>query len=318
MVTADWKIGFKPAGARNSWYVVRTVGTAVDTVVNNWTNSTTDENFPVVNGDPVAAPELSARAAGQRRLRGHRGWQPDRARGRGSRHDLVRWAAVATPPATSAERFPLAARHPTWRSASPAGSPGQKAYRYVRKSPATGTVYEYQDYVRVPFTVFDTDTNQQLNAAFLESEATANGQWDPSDAGNGGREVIWVLGSLYSGNTADPFYELPANSDLLGATLDLRYEFYSRRLDPTAVIDAGDKVQFITSLPATPNDVYTFSTTAPNAFKPDAGEGRAGTGAGRAESLLRALDVRAEPLQSGAQVHAPAGALHDPAVQPGG
>ena len=47
--------------------------------------------------------------------------------------------------------------------------------------------YYYTDYVDVPFTVFDLDANKQKNAGFLESQATANGQWDPSSAGNGGR-----------------------------------------------------------------------------------------------------------------------------------
>jgi hypothetical protein len=147
------------------------------------------------------------------------------------------------------------------------GIPGQKAYRYVRKTPPSGTIYEFQDYVDVPFTVYNLDTNQQKNAAFLESEATANGQWDPSDAGNGGREVIWVMGSNYSGATPDTAYtDNPTRQDLLKGHIDLRYEVYPRRVDPSAVIDMGDKIEFITSIPGKANDFFTFSTTPPGSF----------------------------------------------------
>jgi len=128
----------------------------------------------------------------------------------------------------------------------------------------------------VPFTVFDLDANQQKNAAFLESEATANGQWDPSDAGNGGRECVWVMSGNYSGTTPDPFFLAAANKDLLSATLPLRYEFFSRRTDPAAVIDAGDKVEFVASIPAEPTDQYTFSTTAPNTFNAALAKGELG------------------------------------------
>jgi hypothetical protein len=272
MVAADWKVGFKPDGPGTSWYVTRKTGAVEDTVVNNWTNSTTDENFPVVNGIQIRLLSYPSGTLGNVAYVDTAGFNPAALVGvdRGltwfdggggyAASDLGGTIAAGTPAPNTEIRFTGALV-------------GQKAYRYVRKTPATGTIYEFQDYVDVPFTVFDKDANQQKNAAFLESEATANGQWDPSDAGNGGREVVWVLGSNYSGNTPDPFYQDPLNSDLLGATLDLRYEFFPRRTDPAAVIDAGDKVEFVTSIPAQPTDQYTFSTTAPNTFDANLAKG---------------------------------------------
>jgi hypothetical protein len=130
--------------------------------------------------------------------------------------------------------------------------------RYVRTLDNTGALvgYLFQDYVDVPFTVFDLDTGQQKAAAFLESQATANGQWDPSDAGNGGREAIWTMdddgagnanadypgNGNYTGNTPEAYFLDSANADLLGGTLPLRYELFPRRVSASAVIDMGDRV----------------------------------------------------------------------------
>jgi hypothetical protein len=272
MVAADWKVGFKPAGAGNSWYVTRKIGAVEDTVANNWTNSGTDENFPVVNGIQIRLLSYPSGTLGNVAYVDTAGGNPaalvgvDRGLtwfGGGGGYagsDLGGTIAPGTPAPNTEIRFT-------------GGLAGQLAYHYIRRTPATGTIYQFKDYIPVPFTVFDKDANQQKNAAFLESEATENDQWDPSDAANGDRECVWVMASNYSGNTPDPFYLDPANSDLLGATLDLRYEFFSRRTDPAAVIDAGDKVEFVTSIPGGPTDQYTFSTTAPNPFDANLAKG---------------------------------------------
>src|SRR5262249_33120220 len=85
-----------------------------------------------------------------------------------------------------------------------------------------------------------------------------------------------VLGSDYSGNTPDPFYEAPAQHDLLAGTLDLRYELYSRRRTSGSVIDAGDKVEFVASIPSNRYDQFTFSTNAQNAFDASLAKGELG------------------------------------------
>ena len=274
MVAANWQVGFKPNGAGTVWYLTRTVGAQVDTVVNNWPNASGDANYPVVDGIRVTVLSYPAGTLGDvayvnagpnpTALGGvDRGLTWFEGGGGYAGSDLGGTIAPGT-------------HAPNVEVLFTGGTPGQKAYRYVRKTPASGTIYEFQDYVDVPFTVMDLDSLKPKNAAFLESEATANGQWDPSDAGNGGRECLWVMASDYSGATPDPFYLLPANSNLLKGTLDLRYELFSRRVDASAVIDAGDKVEFITSIPASEFDTYSFTTSAPNPFNASLAKGELG------------------------------------------
>src|SRR5262249_14672190 len=116
-------------------------------------------------------------------------------------------------------------------------------------------VYLYQDYVDVPFSVWDVDHNTQLNAAFLEDAGapTQDGKWGPDASTFGGREILWVLASAYSGPTPDPFYTDPANPDLLQGTLDLRYAFWSRKVSVVSFIDNGDLVRFSVGLKPTPS-----------------------------------------------------------------
>jgi hypothetical protein len=277
MIAADWRVGWKPVRADSAvWYLVRTVGTQVDTVVNNWTNSSGDQNFPVVNGIQVTILSYAKGTLGNVAYVDTTGGNPT-ALGGVDRGQI--WFGGGGGEAFNdlGGLIPAGGPAPNTQIRFTGGTPGQKAYRYVRMTPATGTVYQFQDYVDVPFTVFDLDSGQQKAAAFLESEATADGQWDPSDAANGGREVVWTMDNAttsggtpvngnYTGNTPDPYFLDPANSDLLKGTLPLRYELYSRKLTATSVIDMGDKVEFITSIPGGPNDFFTFSTTPPGGF----------------------------------------------------
>ena len=56
VINADYRIGFKPACAtcaNRVWYVVRTVGAAVDTVVNNWPDFTASDANPIFDGIQV-------------------------------------------------------------------------------------------------------------------------------------------------------------------------------------------------------------------------------------------------------------------------
>jgi hypothetical protein len=270
-VNATWKVGVKPACATCTtrlWYLIRTVGATSDTVIVNGSDFTGGVNSPVIDGIQVHFLSYPPGTLGNIAYVDTAGGNPqalvgvDRGLpffdgGGGYAGDDLGSTILGGSPAPNTEiRFTLPLV-------------GQKAYRYVREVDSTGAVtcYCFHDYVDVPFTVYDLDSGLQKNAAFVESQATMNGQWDPSTAGNGGREVLFVMASNYSGATPDPFYTDSAEAqDLTAGHLDLLYEVYSRRVSTGATIDAGDKLEFITSVPATANDFWTFSTTAPNTF----------------------------------------------------
>ena len=276
MVNADWQVGFKPNGSGSVWYLVRRQGTAVDTVINNWSNTAPDENYPVVDGIQVKIVSYPLGQLGNVAYVNAPGGNPTALGGvaRG-----LTWFGGGGGYAGGdlGGTIPADSPAPNVEIQFTGGPAGQKAYHYIRTVVGSDVFYYYTDYVDVPFTVFDLDANKQKNAGFLESQATANGQWDPSTAGNGGREVIWVMASDYSGNTTpDPFYEAPAQHDLLAGTLDLRYELYSRRLTSSSVIDAGDKVEFVASIPSNRYDQFTFTTSAQNAFNASLAKGELG------------------------------------------
>ena len=132
----------------------------------------------------------------------------------------------------------------------------------------------------MPFTVWDTNTNTQLNAAFLENagpppSAVQDGTWDPDNSANGGREIVWVLDKPYFGDNTpnNTYFTDPNLQDILAGQLDARYAVWPLRVSANAPIDAGDKIAFTTSVPATANDFFTFSTTAPSSFNASLAKG---------------------------------------------
>jgi len=132
------------------------------------------------------------------------------------------------------------------------GAPGQYAYRYLRTlDSGGGRVYMIQDYVPVPWTVWDIDTNTQLNGAFIENAGpppapNLDGAWDPSELADGGREIVWAMDSPYSGDaTPDPRYlNDPSLQDMLAGNVDLRYAMWPRLTAAGAVIDNGDRFRW--------------------------------------------------------------------------
>jgi hypothetical protein len=129
------------------------------------------------------------------------------------------------------------------------GAPGQYAYRYLRTFDGVGTrVYMIQDYVPVPWTVWDLDTGTQLNGAFLENDGfpTHDGAWSPDESDQGGRELVWAMDTPYSGDgTPSPEYFTDPNlRDVLLGQLDHRYVLWPRRATAGAVIDDGDRFRF--------------------------------------------------------------------------
>ncbi len=129
------------------------------------------------------------------------------------------------------------------------GVTGQYAYRYLRTLDGNGIrVYMIQDYVPVPWTMWDIDTNTQLNGAFLENDSAPNenGMWDPDDSAQGGRELLWVMDSAYSGDaTPNPnYFTDPLLRDALNGQVDFRYVLWPRLIAAGATIDHGDRFRF--------------------------------------------------------------------------
>jgi hypothetical protein len=257
MLDASYKLGFKPAGTGTVWWLTRTVGAVTDTVINNWPNVSGDDNYPVVDGIRVKVVSF-----------------PD--------GELARITYEGGPPAYEGVDVGLhffggggdyafdlfgssLPSHGHYGNVEIRFNGTQNAYRYLRTLESGVRVYRNQDYVQVPFQVWDVDANQQLNAAFLENDgsSTHNGEWDPATTGDGNREIVWVLDSPYSA-TADPAYFADPLSDFLAGEVPARYTIwpFSTGTPPAA----SDRIVFTTSIPSNPFDEYTFTTTAPNAF----------------------------------------------------
>ena len=105
-----------------------------------------------------------------------------------------------------------------------------------------------QDYVPVPWTIWDLETNTQLNGAFLENDVSPNqdGTWNPDESALGGRELIGVMDSAYSGDgTPDlDYFNDPDLRDALNGLVDFRYAMWPRRIAAGAPIDDGDRFRF--------------------------------------------------------------------------
>ena len=163
------------------------------------------------------------------------------------------------------------------------GTTGQYAYRYLRTLDGFGNrVFLIQDYVPVPFTVFDTDAGVQLNAAFLENggpppTANQNGLWDPDESTDGGREILWVMDSPYSGDaTPDSrYFDDPNLQNVLDGNVDFRYALWSRRIAAGAPIDNGDIFRFTWGgvLPSPGVDTKLFQLAALDPGDPTAAQG---------------------------------------------
>ena len=269
MIAADYRIGYKPDGLDFDWYVVRTVGTAVDTVVNNQGNYSGDENYPIFDGiqvkmlGPPHPPLASVTYADVGP--NPPGLVPADLPGVfdlcydfyncGADYGLHYFGGSSMDPATD----PLSFRNVEIRFDG--GANTGMAYRYIRAS----GIYQYTDYRPVPWTVWDVDNNIQLSGGFLETGTTSvDGVWQPSTSGIGDREAIFVFAHPYTA-TADPFYTDPARDDLLaeGGEIDFMYFVWPIATAIPMTIDNGDK--YVLSLAKrTDTDFFTFSSSPAN------------------------------------------------------
>ena len=281
VITANYTIGYKPdAAGVPTWYLARSTAAGTDTVINNWPDFGGEENFPVVDGLQVKIFGLLARKlvsadsvnvgpnpfalGGVDFGIGFFGHGADFA------FNLFGSSLDPTSPAAFTIFTDVEIRFT-------GGAVGQKGYRYMR-SATTPRTYLFQDYVDVPFTVWDITNNRQLNTGWLENEVTANGTWNPGTGADGNRELIWPMSSSYSA-TADPYYTTQYPDALnTSGNIDFQYVLAPYTLtfegtDPGTPVplDAGDIFRFDQDIDVaraatteTANDYFTFSTRAPN------------------------------------------------------
>lgn len=276
VVTADWEIGFKPDGASRVWYLVRRQGTAVDTVVNNWPNFSGDDTYPVVDGIQVKLTSKPPGVLSQVIWSDTTGGNPTPVEGVDFGLEYFGGGGgYAADQVGSTIASQSVGPDVTVRFGVPTDI--GEAYHYKRQPLSSGTIYGYIDKVPVPFAAYNSaNPATRYAVGFLESEGAASDDnaWMPSSAGNGGREIIFIFNRSYSDPTNDAYFADPSRSDLLSGALPIYYEFIGRRFSDTDVIDTGDKLLFVTSIPSNANDQFTFSTTAPDRLNSSLAKGQ--------------------------------------------
>ena len=147
----------------------------------------------------------------------------------------------------------------------------QKAYRYLRGGDPN---YGFQDFVEVPFTVWDIDSDppRQLNAAFVENAGSPaeDGTWLPVtfEEDFGGREYLFILKSDYSDQALARYSE--SNVAAAAATFDVLYAMWPvlRPGHENTELADGQALRLIPFRVNTPADVFRFEVPG-TLFDPD-------------------------------------------------
>ena len=156
----------------------------------------------------------------------------------------------------------------------------QKAYRYLLRRlpnddvPSAGSGYRYGGFFEVPFTVWDTDHNIQLDCAFVEKvftdddgtylpraqqPATFDSAWAPNTSEDGNRELLFLLRSGYTDAEKST---LAVDNAVRNGALPSLYELWARKASVDARVNAGDVFRILwNAVPAGPNDVYVFGSS---------------------------------------------------------
>ncbi len=137
----------------------------------------------------------------------------------------------------------------------------QKAYRYLRGGDPN---YGFQDFVEVPFTVWDIDSDppRQLNAAFVENSGSPaeDGTWLPVtfEEDFGGREYLFLLKSDYSDQSLAQYAE--GNIEAGAAAFDVLYAMWPvlRPDHENSELADGQALRFTPYRANTRNDVFRF------------------------------------------------------------
>ncbi len=177
----------------------------------------------------------------------------------------------------------------------------QKAYRFVDKVTSFPTLRVadssflpyiinkgngilYQDFVDVPFTVWETDSldgkyaPRQLNVAFKEhndslydyrhkyvGNGKIDGKWMPTTGASGGEEVLYLLSSNYSATPLVRYTTSPGSTNSMNLkdyqdSVDVMYLLWVKRNDTTSTFLEGDVFTIRPNYPLLPTTVFTIAT----------------------------------------------------------
>ncbi|MCG3120845.1 MAG: hypothetical protein ALAOOOJD_03740 [bacterium] len=133
-----------------------------------------------------------------------------------------------------------------------------------------GGSYSYQDFTKsVPLAVYDVDANppRRLAVAFLENNASGgkvDGRYNPGVTGAsdnvaaaGPREWLWIFDADYS-ETPNPAWQ----TEIIAGPQPVMYFATWLRRNTNAWTDAN-VMTIVPNRPNTPNDVFTYTTPAP-------------------------------------------------------
>ncbi len=140
------------------------------------------------------------------------------------------------------------------------------AYRYLRGGDPN---YGYQDFVEVPFTAWDVDSDppRQVNFAFVENAGSVseNGTWDLASEGDdralGGREYMFVLDSDYSDTPLDRYTGANVAAD--AGSMDIQAAIWPTLRgdrEMTEMLEDGQVLRLIPYRVNSVNDVFSFTT----------------------------------------------------------
>jgi hypothetical protein len=184
----------------------------------------------------------------------------------------------------------------------------QKAYRYLLfgaigtqvrdsaflpfiKHRVTNGGFIYQDFVDVPFTVWEVDSldgspaPRQLNVGFLERNDTSfskidtsyvgkgaiDGTWNPTHTATGGSELLFIFASDYVNDTLATYTRSPAapTNNTLFMNLrtqmdstDMYYVVWVKKIDSLSTFSDGDRFTITPNYPLVANRVYSLSVPA--------------------------------------------------------
>lgn len=315
-----------------SWSLVKTtlskgnLATATDTVVKNNTNFSGDDMSPVVDGimwrvtKPQAGPRRDSQSP-----RGYRYYPSDAnmwftaKTGTDALGNLDSTLGRSIGYPTANNFVSKASKVKPWELKKVeirfSKTNTQKAYRYVDfNAPAFGALpvrdssfipylkhrgaagaFIYQDYVDVPFTVWEIDSldgspaPRQLNVGFLEKNdsifaptgeyvgrGAVDGKWGPTHAPLGGSEMLFIFASNYSSDTLVQYTRDIADTNnntkfmnlrTMLPSVDMYYVIWVKRKDSTATFKEGDRFVITPNYPLLASREY--NTVVPKNIKND-------------------------------------------------